>query len=553
MQTIPIDLSALTPEERQQFADNPSVLSSDCEAVCCLYMRYSSDRQTEQSIEGQLRELIAYCKHHSYRVAAIYVDRAISAHASMDKRPAFQQMLADSARSSWKTVLVYKLDRFARNREDSAIARMRLRKNGCNVESAKEGISKNPEGVILEALLEGMAEYYSLELSQKITRGMRESAIKGNCLGGQIPLGYKIENKKYVIDPLTAPLVKEAFSRYGDGETAASICADFNARGYRTASGAEFNKSSFKNIFRNEKYIGVYKYKEMRREGIIPRIIADDAWIAVQSRLKANEAAPARGKAKVAYLLAGKIFCGHCGAPMTGECGRGKSGKMYNYYSCATRKHHNSCEKKPVPKDWLEDVVAQDALDVLTDEIIEFVAEVAAQQSEEDIQKNTQIPVIRKKISEIEIKIRNLTKALECASVAPDAIVERLAELEAQKKGLSTQLSDEERGVIPLTKESVVVYLKAVRENAVPLETQKAMLIEMLVNSVTVYDDEPGFLKFVTAYRLTQIPTRTYRVPISAREPCSDFRTQPAPLDANPNTITVVGMVFIQTKRHALP
>lgn len=156
---------------------------------------------------------------------------------------------------------------------------------------------------------------------------MRESAIKGNCLGGQIPLGYKIENKKYVIDPLTAPLVKEAFSRYGDGETAASICADFNARGYRTASGAEFNKSSFKNIFRNEKYIGVYKYKEMRREGIIPRIIADDAWIAVQSRLKDNEAAPARGKAKVAYLLAGKIFCGHCGAPMTGECGRGKSGK----------------------------------------------------------------------------------------------------------------------------------------------------------------------------------------------------------------------------------
>lgn len=131
--------------------------------------------------------------------------------------------------------------------------------------------------------------------------------------------------------------------------------------------------------------------------------------------------------------------------------------------------------------------------------------------------------------------------------------MERLSELEAQKKGLSTQLSDEERGVIPLTKESVVVYLKAVREKAVPLETQKAMLIEMLVNSVTVYDDEPGFLKLVYAYRLTQIPTRTYRVPIPAKVPCSDFRTQPAPLDANPNTITVVGMVFIQTKRHALP
>lgn len=553
MQTIPIDLSALTDQEQQQFAENPEVLSADCGTVCCFYMRYSSERQTEQSIEGQLRELIAYCKHHNYRVASIYVDRAISAHASMDKRPAFQQMLSESARAPWKTVLVYKLDRFARNREDSAIARMRLRKNGCNVESAKEGISKNPEGVILEALLEGMAEYYSLELSQKITRGMRESAIKGNCLGGQIPLGYKIENKKYVIDPLTAPLVVEAFARYGDGETAASICSDFNARGYRTASGTLFNRSSFKNIFRNEKYIGVYKYKEMRQEGVIPRIITDDAWLAVQSRLKINEAAPAHGKAKTAYLLAGKIFCGHCGAPMTGECGRGKSGRVYNYYSCAARKHHNSCDKKPVPKDWIEDVVAQDALEVLTDEIIEFVADVAAQQSEEEIQKNTKIPAIRQQISDLESKIRNLTKAIETASVAPDSVVSRIAELETQKKALTAQLSEEERGVIPLRKETVIYYLRAVREKAIPLETQKPMLINMLVNSVTVYDDEPGFLKLITAYRLTQIQTKTYRVPVSATSSCSDMGLNALPLDANPNTITVVGMVFVQTKKHALP
>lgn len=553
MQTIPIDLSALTPEERQQFAENPSVLSPDSEAVCCLYMRYSSDRQTEQSIEGQLRELIAYCKHHSYRVAAIYVDRAISAHASMDKRPAFQQMLSDSARSPWKTVLVYKLDRFARNREDSAIARMRLRKNGCNVESAKEGISKNPEGVILEALLEGMAEYYSLELSQKVRRGMSETARKGNSTGGTTPLGYTVVDKRLQIDPMTAHLVEEAFRRYADGDTVAAICDDFNARGYRTTRGTKFNKSSFKNVFRNEKYIGVYKFDDVRTDNAVPRIISDELWLAVQSRLKTSEQAPARGKAKVPYLLSGKIFCGHCGAPMVGECGRGKGGKTYNYYSCATRKKTRSCGKKPVPKDWIEDVVAQDALDVLTDEIIEFVAEVAAQQSEEEIRTNTQIPVIRKKISELESKVRNLTKALETASVAPDAIVERIAELETQKKELSAQLSDEERGVIPLTKESVVVYLKAVREKAVPLETQKAMLIEMLVNSVTVYDDEPGFLKFVTAYRLTQIPSKTYRVPTPAVSSCSDIGRVGSPLDANPNTITVVGMVFIQTRRHALP
>lgn len=524
MQTIPIDLSALTASEQQQFTENPSVLGTDCDVVCCLYMRYSSDRQTEQSIEGQLRELIAYCKHHSYRVSAIYVDRAISAHASMDKRPAFQQMLSDSARAAWKTVLVYKLDRFARNREDAAIARMRLRKAGCNVESAKEGISKNPEGVILEALLEGMAEYYSLELSQKVRRGMNETARKGQNTGGPAPLGYKVVDKRLQIDPMTAPLVEEAFHRYAEGETVAAICEDFNARGYRTNRGAKFNKSSFKNVFRNEKYVGVYTFDEIRTENTVPRIISDELWRAVQSRLKVNEQAPARGKAKVPYLLAGKIFCGHCGSPMVGECGRGKGGRTYNYYSCAARKKSRTCDKKPVPKDWIEDVVAQDALEVLSDEIIDYVATVAARQSDDDRRENTRIPAIEQQLKDIEAKLRNLMKALESTSSAPDVIVARIAELESQKKCLAAELAEESRSVIHLTKEMVVYFLQSVREKVIPLETQKSMLLSLLVNSVTVYDDTPGYLTLKTAYNLSKIQAKTYKVPTSGEYKCSDIK-----------------------------
>ena len=237
---MPIDLSSLTPAERTLFDGCPEALDSGCETVCCFYLRYSSDKQTEQSIEGQLRDLLDFCKRMGYRCAAVYVDRAISAHASMEKRPAFQQMLTDSARSEWTIVLVWKLDRFARRREDAAIARMRLRKNGCTVESAKENISKNPEGVILESLLEGMAEYYSAELSQKVKRGMRETALKGSSTGGVIPLGYKSVNKRLELDPVYAPIVKEMFERYAAGETATSIMRDLNARGYRTAKNMEF-------------------------------------------------------------------------------------------------------------------------------------------------------------------------------------------------------------------------------------------------------------------------------------------------------------------------
>lgn len=554
MQTMPIDLSALTAEERQQFAENPSVLSTECVATCCLYMRYSSDRQSEQSIEGQLRELISYCIRQEYRIAAVYVDRAISAHTSMAKRVAFQQMLADSKRATWNTVLVWKLDRFARNRQDSAAARALLYKNGCGVESATEAISATKEGRLLESVLEGLNEYYSDELREKIIRGNRESALKGNALGGSVPLGYKIENKKWVLDPLTAPLVAEAFDRYANGETVAAICDDFNARGYRTAKGAKFNKSSFKNIFRNEKYIGVYKYKDIRQEDSVPRIVTDDVWAKVKARLKVNEEAPARGKAKVPYLLAGKIFCGHCGSQMVGECGRSKNGHTYNYYSCAGRKIRRACNKKPVPKDWIEDIVVQDALEVLTDDVIDYVATVAARQSEEEIQQNTNIPAIREQIADIERKVRNLTKAIETSGMAPDTLVSRIAELESQRKGLSAQLLEEQHSVIHLTKDMVVYYLESVRKQAVPLETQKKMLIDLFVNSVTVYDDDTGYFKIITAYNLSAVPTKTYRVSTSFVEAgSSDTGPNGPPLDANPNTITVVGMVFVQTRKHALP
>ena len=188
---LPLDLSMLTAEEQQQFVDDPTTLVRGNINVT-LYLRFSSDRQSEQSIEGQLRDCIAYCKRNEYRITAIYIDRATTARKDIEKRVQFQQMISDSKHGLWKLVIVWKLDRFARNREDSAVFKMRLRKNGVRVESATEAISNTPEGIILESVLEGIAEYYSADLSQKITRGMRESALKGHSIGGHVPFGYKI-------------------------------------------------------------------------------------------------------------------------------------------------------------------------------------------------------------------------------------------------------------------------------------------------------------------------------------------------------------------------
>ena len=149
-----------------------------------IYARYSSDSQNESSVEGQLRECKEYAEKQGYTVLTTYIDHALS--AKTDDRPEFQKMIRDSAKKQFDIVLIWKLDRFARNRFDSATYRAILKRNGVNVVSAKESISDGPEGIILESMLEGMAEYYSAELSVKVKRGQKENALKCKANGGMI-------------------------------------------------------------------------------------------------------------------------------------------------------------------------------------------------------------------------------------------------------------------------------------------------------------------------------------------------------------------------------
>lgn len=136
-----------------------------------IYARFSSHSQTEQSIEGQLKVCYEYAKNNGYTVIGEYIDRAQT--GKNDNRVEFQKMLSDSEKHAFEGVLVYQLDRFARNRYDSAINKSKLKKNGVRVISAKENIADDPSGILVEGVLESMAEYYSAELSQKIHRGLK--------------------------------------------------------------------------------------------------------------------------------------------------------------------------------------------------------------------------------------------------------------------------------------------------------------------------------------------------------------------------------------------
>jgi DNA invertase Pin-like site-specific DNA recombinase len=237
-----------------------------------IYARFSSHNQREESIDGQLRECKDFAKRNQIEVIGNYIDRAIS--AKTDNRPEFQHMIRDSYARQFETVIVYELDRFARNRYDSAIYKAKLKKNGVRVMSAKENITDDPTGIILESMLEGMAEYYSAELAQKINRGMHENVLESKGTGGHLALGYKMNSEnKFEIDPVGAALVRQIFKMYGAGSSIKEITAELNAQGARTALGKPFAPNSLDRILRNQKYIGIYKYKDITVPGGVPAIV----------------------------------------------------------------------------------------------------------------------------------------------------------------------------------------------------------------------------------------------------------------------------------------
>ena len=311
-----------------------------------IYARYSSDNQREESIEGQIRECTAYAEKNDITIVKHYIDRAIS--AKTDNRPQFQQMIKDSDKKLFDIVLVWKLDRFARNRYDSARYKTQLKKNGVKLMSATEIISEGPEGIILESVLEGYAEYYSADLAEKVVRGQTENILKGRCNGGRGTFGYTLDSeRKFHIDPLASPFVLESFTKYRDGLTMKEIRDWLNENGIKNPVGGEFTYNSVEHMLKNRRYIGELKFRDVVVPDAIPPIVPLELFDDVQEKIAKNKKAPARRKAEDDYLLTTKLHCGCCGALMFGESGTSATGRTYYYYKCANVKRRRGCNKRP--------------------------------------------------------------------------------------------------------------------------------------------------------------------------------------------------------------
>lgn len=464
-----------------------------------IYARYSPGaNQTEQSIEGQLRECEIYAQQHNLTIVGNYIDRHLT--GTNDNRPDFQRMMKDSDRHLFDAILMYKMDRFARNRYDSAIYKTRLKRNGVKIFYAKENIPDGPEGIILESLLEGMAEYYSAELSQKIKRGMRESAYKCHVTGGHLALGYSIaDDKSFVINDDQAVIVRKIFEMYDAGTKVVDICRELNAQDVKTAYGAKFNKNSLRKLLSNEKYIGVYKCMGVREEGGVPAIVDSELFDRVQKRLSANQKAPARAKAKVDYLLSGKLYCGYCGAGMVGESGTGKSGQKHYYYICVNKKRERSCEKKTVRKEWIETVVARATeLNILCPDKIDAIAKKCVEVQSRDTSKNTELLFLQKQLAETKKSIQNLEAAIE-QGIITKTTKSRLTELEAAQERIEFEIDACNIKQPRLDEDQIKFMLSQFqRKEDQPDEDYLKTLIDCFIDNVYLFDD-----KIIVTYNLT--------------------------------------------------
>ena len=444
-----------------------------------IYARFSGHSQTEQSIEGQLKVCHEYAEANGHIVIDEYIDRAQS--GTTDSRAEFQRMIADSDKHTFEAVLVYQLDRFARNRYDSAINKAKLKKNGVRVISAKENITDDASGILVEGVLESMAEYYSAELSQKIRRGMAINAEKCLSTGSNPGLGFKVDaERRFYIDEEEAVIVREIFERYASGETVADIIRDLNARKITTSRGKEFNKNSLHRLLRNKRYIGTYIYKDQETPNGMPRIISDELFERVQRILDKNKAAPARSRGKEEYLL------GYCREAMVGYSGKNKTGTKYCYYACKNAKK-KLCRKKTVSKDYIEDKVIAACRTLLMDKNIETISKEVAKACQADAD-SVSIKRINAAIREADTAIENLWKALEQGN-SVDKIMERIHKREKEKEELEAQLAIELGRLVILTEPQVKSFLTHLRTGDINNLPNRRGLINIFVRAIYLFDD----------------------------------------------------------------
>ena len=471
--------------------------------IACYY-RYSSDKQTENSIDGQRRECKKYAAAHGFNIVNEYIDKAAS--GTNDNREAFQKMIEDAKKQQFAFILVYRFDRFARNRYDSAIYKKKLEQYGIKVISATENIGTGDEGIILESIYEAMDEAYSRRLSRITKRGMKETALKGLWTGGYAPFGFMVVEHKLVINEYEAEGIKLACSMLENGETTKNVTDKLFNLGIRARNGKKITTCTLRHILANPVITGERAYQDIIVKN--DSIITKEQFEKVNLILSTTKKKVGKPPEEDFFHLSGKLFCGECGTAMVGDSGTSRSGEKHYYYTCSKRKKERACKKKSEKKDFIEWYVCEQTVkNVLTDKRIEKIAKLVITKQEEDNNSNL-ITQAEKELKRIDKEYNKLTDAfINCPTESmAEKIKSKCLELEENKESLENELAKLKLlESIKITEKDVIEYLNLFKNGDLFDKEFRKKLIKTLINCVYLYDD-----KIVIYFNLKNSKTINY-------------------------------------------
>jgi DNA invertase Pin-like site-specific DNA recombinase len=488
--------------------------------IAVIYARVSSDKQdVDLSISAQIKALRDYANRNGYLVVLEFVDEAETGKNTA--RKAFREMisLARHPQKPFDVILVWKYSRFARNREDSIVYKTMLRKHGIQVISINEPTEDTPTGRLMEAIIESLDEFYSDNLGEEVTRGLRESASRGFYLSARPPYGYRKirvkdgekERTKLEIDPDQAGIVESIFQDILRGKGLMQITKELNQKGIASPKNRKWGKTSLRVIIANEAYTGTLVWghnskrglEPIRIENACPVIVERSVFDKVQQLLSDRtfkSIHPQRAFSN--YLLSGITYCGLCGKAYTGA--EAKSGQ-FSYYICGTlnRQGSGSCKARYLSQQKFEALMIQKVRDgILVEENLRHIVELVNEDTDTNsLEYRAELNTILEDLTNANQRLDHLYDAVETGQIPLADLAPRIHDLKgrvdklmARKLQLDGLLSD--RRVELASPEIVTRFASELRKMLELSEfTEKKAFLRSFIEKIIVTKDD-GIIRY---------------------------------------------------------
>ena len=476
-----------------------------------LYARVSSDRQdVDLSVSAQLRALRDYAERNGYLVAREYVDEAESGRIA--DRPQFQRMLDEASKpeAPFKEILVWKFSRFTRKREHAVAFKSMLRRRGVRVVSITEQADDTPTGKLLEAIIESVDEFYSENLAQEVTRGMREAASRGFWMTTYAPYGYNRvmvqdgpkKRPTLEIDPDASRIVKRMFDMAEAGDGTLEIIRTLNNEGIASPRGKLWARTSVHNILTNEAYTGTLVWganakdnaEPVRVEKAFPAIITRAQFQRVGKHLSSR--APKFSHPRrvgSSYLLSGLLKCKTCKTPLIGRFAQ--SGK-YSYYVCQSniKLGKDACETPTLNARRFEelvvakirsDILAEDGIRDLVKVVDEEMGGVAREQHKRLRTIEDELQEVKRQMDRIWRYIATSDTVMADASLHIKELQDRQERLEDAAEDARAMLSQRRKVLDDVN--AITAYAKEMRDFLDESEpAERRAFIQSLVKEIVV-------------------------------------------------------------------